>query len=134
MSKTLKILEHLAHHSARWTSSAWAFVLAVTVTIIWLFLGKIYHFSNGWQLVMDTISSVTTFIMVFLLQRSQAKNSMAMQIKLNEIIASIQGANNRLINIEDLSEEEIFLLHRRYQELASEIHNTREPSVHKISV
>src|SRR5262249_25553810 len=74
--------------------------------------------SDTWQLVINTGTTVVTFLMVFLIQRTQNKDSLALHIKLNELVAAVRGASNRLINIEDLSEEEVRTLHRHYQELA----------------
>ncbi len=79
---------------------------------------------------MDTVCSVTTFLMIFLLHRSQLKDSRAMQIKLNEIIAMLSGANNHLINIEDMSEEDIMILRKRYQDLADKIQESSPVSTH----
>ena len=93
-------------------------------------MGPMAGFSTQWQLTMDTICSITTFLIVFLLQRSQLKDSLAMQIKLSEIIAVLQGANNQLINIEELSEQQILELRKRYQHLASELQE--EISTHQV--
>jgi low affinity Fe/Cu permease len=103
-SKNIKFLENLAYHSAHWAGSPWAYLVAIRFTVTWLFAGIFVHFSDNWQLVMKTASGTVTFLMVFLIQRSQHKDSLAMQIKLNEIIAALNGANNRMISIEDLSE------------------------------
>jgi low affinity Fe/Cu permease len=126
-------LENLAHQAARWTGSSSAFVLVLSLTLGWMLTGPIYGFSITWQLVMNTVSSATTFVMVFLLQRSQHKDSVAMQLKLSEIIASLRGANNRLISIEDLSEAEIFELRKKYQDLAVRIQESEESSTHSVS-
>lgn len=83
---------------------------------------------------MRIASGAATFIMVFLIQRSQNKNSLAMQIKLNEIIAALHGANNRMISIEDLSEGEIHSLQKDYQSLATHIHKDNEASTHAVSM
>jgi low affinity Fe/Cu permease len=109
------LLEGLAHQATLWTGSSWAFVIAFALTAAWLVSGPIFRYSDTWQLVMNTISSIVTFLMVFLLQRAQNKDALAMQIKLNEIIAALHGASNRLINVEDLSEEEVRQLHQRYR-------------------
>jgi low affinity Fe/Cu permease len=87
--------------------------------IVWLITGPFFHFSNTWQLVINTGTTVVTFLMVFLIQRTQNKDSLAMQLKLNEIVASLTGASNRLVDIEDLSERELDTLHRYYQQLAA---------------
>ena len=111
------LLERFAIWVTHWTGSSWAFALATLMTLLWLVSGPFFHYSHTWQLVMNTISSIVTFLMVFLLQRSQNKDSMAMQIKLNELIAAQRGADNRLINLEDLSEEDVQALHERYSRL-----------------
>ena len=80
---------------------------AVGVIIVWALLGPVFHFSDTWQLVINTGTTIVTFLMVFLIQRSQNKDSLAIQLKLNEIVAALQGASNRLINVEDLTEQEV---------------------------
>ncbi|MBV8939764.1 MAG: low affinity iron permease family protein [Alphaproteobacteria bacterium] len=116
-----KFLENLAYHCAKWTGTSWAFLIALGLTIVWFISGPLFSFGDSWQLVMNTVSSIVTFLMVFLLQRSQNKDSLAMQLKLNEIIATLQGANNKLISIENLSESEIMEMHDRYQALAAKL-------------
>ncbi len=133
-SKNFKFLENLAYKSAHWAGSPWAYLGAVGFTIAWLISGIFVHFSDDWQLVMKTASGIVTFLMVFLIQRSQNKDSLAMQIKLSEIIAALHGANNRMISIEDLSEGEINTLQKEYQDLATHIHKDNETSTHPVSV
>src|SRR6201990_1747453 len=87
--------------------SRWAFLRAGLVIVVWAVTGPVFHFSDTWQLVINTGTTIVTFLMVFLIQRAQNKDSRAMQLKLNEIVAAMEGASNRLINVEDLSEEEI---------------------------
>jgi low affinity Fe/Cu permease len=110
-------MERFAIWVTRWTGSSWAFAIAFVMVVAWLVSGPIFHWSDTWQLVMNTISSIVTFLMVFLIQRSQNKDTMAMQMKLNELIAAKRGADNRLINLEDLSEQEVRALHDRYERL-----------------
>ena len=111
-------LERLSHAVTAWTGSSWAFALAATVIILWLVTGPLFHFSDTWQLVINTGTTIVTFLMVFLIQRTQNKDSLAIQLKLNEIVAAIPGASNRLIDIEDLSEADLMKLHRFYGRLA----------------
>lgn len=99
------------------TGSTAGFSLAGLMIVIWLATGPLFGFSDTWQLVMNTVTSIITFLMVFLIQRSQNKESLAVQLKLNELVAAVQGASNRLIDVEDLSEQELKLLHRYYQQL-----------------
>jgi low affinity Fe/Cu permease len=111
-------LEHSARAVTVWTGSSQAFAGAVGVIIVWALLGPVFHFSDTWQLVINTGTTIVTFLMVFLIQRSQNKDSLAIHLKLNEIVAVLQGASNRLINVEDLTEHEVATLHRHYQTLA----------------
>jgi low affinity Fe/Cu permease len=101
-----------------WTGSTAGFLFAVGTIVAWLVTGPIFHFSDTWQLVINTGTTIVTFLMVFLIQRSQNKESLAVQLKLNEIVAAIDGASNRLISIEDFSEEDMRVLHIHYQRLA----------------
>ena len=84
-----------------------AFGLAVLVILVWIVSGPIFSFSDTWQLVINTGTTIVTFLMVFLIQRSQNKDSQAIHLKLNELVAATKGASNRLINVENLTEEEI---------------------------
>jgi low affinity Fe/Cu permease len=111
------IFERIAHCVTLWTGSAWAFSAAVCVIVLWLLSGPLFGFSDTWQLIINTSTTIVTFLMVFVLQRSQNKEFTAMQLKLNEIVAALEGASNRLINVEDLTEKEVFELHDRYQAL-----------------
>ncbi len=107
---------------ATWVSvkagSTWAFILALLTIVVWAATGPIFKYSNTWQLVINTGTTIVTFLMVFLIQRAQNKAELAVQLKLNEIVAAIDHASNRLISVEDLSEEELEILHQHYRELA----------------
>jgi len=93
-------------------------MLAVGIVVLWIVSGPVFGFSDTWQLVINTGTTIVTFLMVFLIQRTQNKDSIALQLKLNEIVAAHEGASNRLIGVEDLSEEELTILHTYYGELA----------------
>jgi low affinity Fe/Cu permease len=110
-------LEALARRVTEWTGGSWAFAVALATIIVWGMTGPVFGFSDTWQLVINTGTTIITFLMVFLIQRSQNKDSHAVHLKLNEIVAALQGASNRLINVEDLTETEIRLLHGHYQRL-----------------
>ena len=86
--------------------------------LVWALVGPVFGFSDTWQLVINTGTTIVTFLMVFLIQRSQNKDANAMHLKLNELVAACSGASNRLIDVEALSEEELDALHRYYRELA----------------
>lgn len=112
-------LELFAHRVTVWSGSSKAFLIAFAIVIIWAATGPLFHFSDTWQLVINTGTTIATFLMVFLIQRSQNKDALALHLKLNEIVAAMRGASNRLIDIEDLKEDEIEVLHQHYRELAS---------------
>jgi low affinity Fe/Cu permease len=112
-------LEALARTITRFTGSTMGFTLALGVIVIWGLTGPLFGFSDTWQLVINTGTTIVTFLMVFLIQRSQNKDSLALQLKLNEIVAALQGASNRLVNIEDLTEAELDALHLHYARLAT---------------
>jgi low affinity Fe/Cu permease len=101
------------------TGSTAAFGIALAVIVIWALAGPLFGFSDTWQLVINTGTTIVTFLMVFLIQRSQNKDALAIHLKLNEIVAAMQGASNRLIDVEALSEKELATLHRFYAELAN---------------
>jgi low affinity Fe/Cu permease len=115
------LLERFTYRVTEWAGSSRAFVFALFIVIVWISTGPIFRFSDTWQLVINTGTTIVTFLMVFLLQRSQNKESLAVQLKLNEIVAALRGASNRLIDVESLSEEEVRALHRRYHELAARL-------------
>jgi low affinity Fe/Cu permease len=118
-SELSRSLERIAQWAAHWAGSSRAFSLAVLVLITWLLTGPLVDFSDTWQLVINTGTTIVTFLMVFLIQRAQNKDALAIQLKLNEIVAALQGASNRLIDIEDLSEQELDTLHGHFRTLAS---------------
>lgn len=95
-----------------------AFITAFLLVIAWLLSGPLFGYSDTWQLIINTSTTIITFLMVFIIQQSQNKDTMALQLKLNELIASIKGASNRLIDIEDLTEDELLLLKKFYIKLA----------------
>jgi low affinity Fe/Cu permease len=113
-----KLLEGISRDVTAFTGSSWAFTVAAGIILVWLLSGPLFHFSDTWQLVVNTGTTVVTFLMVFLIQRSQNKDSLALQLKLNELVAAVSGASNRLIDIEDLTEQELRLLHDHYRRLA----------------
>jgi low affinity Fe/Cu permease len=112
------ILEEFSQAITRLTGSTAAFGLALGTVVIWGITGPLFDFSDTWQLVINTGTTIITFLMVFLIQRSQNKDSLAIHLKLNELVAAMEGASNRLIDVESLSEKELATLHRHYTELA----------------
>ncbi|MBJ6108064.1 low affinity iron permease family protein [Hymenobacter sp. BT523] len=108
----------MASAITEFSGSTPAFVIAAGLVLVWALTGPLFHYSETWQLVINTGTTVITFLMVFLIQRAQNKDSLVLHLKLNELIAAQKGASNRLINAQDFSEEEIRLLHDFYCALA----------------
>jgi low affinity Fe/Cu permease len=113
-----RFLERFSRLATEWTGSSLAFGIALSIIAAWVVTGPLFDFSDTWQLVINTGTTVVTFLMVFLIQRAQNKESKIVQLKLSEIVAALQGASNRLIDVEGLSEQELEVLHRHYQALA----------------
>src|SRR5260370_37178501 len=116
-NKLSQLLERFALKATKATGTSMAFILALSVILVWGITGPLFHYSDTWQLVINTGTTIVTFLMVFLIQRAQNKDAQAIHIKLNEIVAALEGASNRLIDVEDLTESEIKILHTHYQNL-----------------
>jgi low affinity Fe/Cu permease len=126
-------MEHLSLKATELTGTSGAFLLAAAVIVLWVVTGPIFKFSDTWQLVINTGTTIVTFLMVFLIQRAQNKDSKAVHIKLNEIVAAIDGASNRLIDVEDLTEDELRILHQHFQKLAKMAkHDTKLNATHSV--
>lgn len=118
----------------KFTGSPAAFFIALLVIIVWAACGPIAKFNDTWQLIINTSTTIITFLMVFLIQQSQNRDTLAMQLKLNELIASSKGASNHLIDIEDLTEEELETLKQYYIKLAKLVKNEQDiRTVHSIA-
>lgn len=112
------LLERVATLATAFAGSSAAFAVAVLVIVTWAASGPLFRFSETWQLMVNTGTTICTFLMVFLIQRAQNKDSRALHLKLNELLAAGQGASNRLLNVEDFSEEQLETLHRHFSELS----------------
>ena len=108
----------MAESITKFSGSTAAFLAATGIVLVWAVSGPLFHYSETWQLVINTGTTIVTFLMVFLIQRAQNKDSLVLHLKLNELLAATQGASNRLINAQDFSEEEIRTLHEFYCALA----------------
>jgi low affinity Fe/Cu permease len=107
-----------AHDTARISGHATTFVFAAVVILVWAVTGPIFHFSDTWQLVINTGTTIVTFLMVFLIQNTQNRDSQAVQIKLDELIRAIESANNSLLDLEDLEQGDLDLIRGDYENLA----------------
>ncbi|WP_027376609.1 low affinity iron permease family protein [Kaistella palustris] len=110
--------EKFANSATAFTGSSAAFLIAAAVVVIWAATGPLFHYSETWQLIINTGTTIVTFLMVFLIQKAQNKDGIAIQIKLNELIAAHEKASNRIVDIEDLTEKELVKLHRYYEKLS----------------
>lgn len=111
-------LERFSQRATIATGSSAAFGLAVLTILLWVISGPVFGYSDTWQLVINTSTTIVTFLMVFLIQRSQNKDSSALHMKLNELVAAIEGASNRLVSVEDMCEADLDTLHAHYQRMA----------------
>jgi low affinity Fe/Cu permease len=133
-SSSVSTAQRFAQTVTKWTGSTPAFAVAFGAVAIWAVTGPVFHYSDTWQLVMNTASSIVTFLMVFLIQRSQNKDALAMHVKLNEIVKAVEGASNRMVDVEDLSESELRRLEGRYQTLAKKVAKSEPGLTGEISV
>lgn len=112
------LFERLSLASTKAAGSTPAFLIALSLVLIWALTGPMFHFSETWQLVINTGTTIITFLMVFLIQKSQNKDSLAIQLKLNELIAAHEFASNRLVSVEDMTEEELNVIRKYYSKLS----------------
>ncbi|MDV6215537.1 low affinity iron permease family protein [Mucilaginibacter sp. L3T2-6] len=116
--KKKNFFERFSNWATAATGSSAAFLTALTIIIIWLVTGPVFKYSDTWQLIINTGTTIVTFLMVFLIQKAQNKDSKAIHLKLNELVASHEGSSNRMVNIEDLTEEELDHLYKFYISLS----------------
>src|SRR5205085_7721259 len=109
------LFRRFAKNSSNFAGHPLAFVIAATIILAWACLGPAFHFSDTWQLVINTGTTIVTFLMVFLIQNTQNRDTAAIQIKLDELIRAIQGAQTALLDLEELEDEEIEKLHQQYE-------------------
>lgn len=129
MERRNNLFERLAHRATVFSGTTAAFIAALAIIALWLLTGPLFGFSDTWQLVINTGTTIITFLMVFLIQRMQNKDSKAIHLKLNELVAALNGPSNRLIDVEDLSEEELAILSDYYRILATMAKKERRLSI-----
>jgi low affinity Fe/Cu permease len=112
-----------ARRSSIILGSAWAFTGAVLVILVWLLTGPTFHFSDTWQLIINTATTIITFLMVFLIQNTQNRDAKAVHLKLDELIRALKGARNKLVDLEDLSDEELKKLEEQFQRMRKRAEN-----------
>jgi low affinity Fe/Cu permease len=118
-NKKNSLFERFANAATKFTGSSPAFLIAAAIVVIWAVTGPVFDYSETWQLVINTGTTIITFLMVFLIQKAQNKDGKAIQLKLNELIAAHERASNRMVDIEDLTEAELDQLHKFYVTLST---------------
>src|SRR5213078_4433247 len=118
-----------AQHASVLLGSAWAFCGAVLVIVVWLVTGPTFHFSDTWQLIINTSTTIVTFLMVFLIQNTQNRDARAMHLKLDELIRALKGARNKLVNLEEMTDDELDKLQAEFQRVcgARKGHHEKPP-------
>lgn len=115
----------IANRVSTWAGSANAFLGAILIVLVWASTGSLFHFSDTWQLVINTSTTIVTFLMVFLIQNTQNRDGKAMQIKLDELLRATKGARGYYVSLEDLTDDEIDELNRQFQVLSQHPNTTR---------
>ncbi len=129
-AKSKGIFSRLATGASSVVGSPWGFIVAAAALVLWGSLGPHYHYSGTWQLVMNSFTDMFTFLIVFLIQHTQKRDSKAINLKLDEIIRAVSDAHNELIDIEKCSDEELERLERRYEEIREQVRSRREQGHH----
>jgi len=120
VTRTHDFFRKFAHRTSNGVGSPWAFIAAVLIIVVWAVTGPIFHFSDTWQLVINTGTTIITFLMVFLIQNTQNRDAVAIHLKLDELIRALKGARNKLVDLEELSDEELEKLRQEFHRLGAE--------------
>jgi len=123
---------HFARKASAVLGSAWAFIGALVIIGVWGLTGPMFHFSDTWQLIINTGTTIVTFLMVFLIQNTQNRDAKAMHLKLDELIRAVQGARNRLVDLEALSDEELKKLEDQFKNLRARAQRMPEVEVEEV--
>ena len=115
-----------ANHTARASGHHLTFTLAVLIIVIWAVTGPVFGYSDTWQLIINTGTTIVTFLMVFLIQNTQNRDSTALHLKIDEIVRAIAGARNSVLNLEDLEDKELEVIHQRYKAMAEKARDALE--------
>ena len=126
------IFRKFANRVSELTGTATAFLIALLIVLVWGITGPIFHFSNTWQLVINTGTTIVTFLMVFLIQNTQNRDGIAMQLKLDELIRSIQTARDSFVDLEDLSDDELSVLNQEFKRMHDSWEPGHNPTIHQL--
>ena len=136
--KPPEVVNHWFHRFACKTAdvmgSAWAFFGAIGIIIVWALLGPLFHYSDSWQLVINTGTTIITFLMVFLIQNTQNRDAKAFHLKLNELILAIKGARNKMMNLEDMTDDELTELKKQFDRISGSRQEQRNATHHRKQV
>jgi low affinity Fe/Cu permease len=125
-----KAFQTFAQAASRASGTAWAFIAAFTVVLVWATTGPLFNFSDTWQLVINTSTTIVTFLMVFVIQNTQNRDTVALHAKVDELIIKLEGADNALVTAEEMSDDDLDELMKKERALAAELPNTEE-AVHE---
>jgi low affinity Fe/Cu permease len=126
LPKTTDWFDNFARHASLFCGKPVVFLLAVAIVLIWAVTGPLFGFSDTWQLVINTGTTIVTFLMVFLIQNTQNRDTMAVQVKLSELIIAAEGAQNKRANCEEMTEDELERLHAQYRNYTETLSSERE--------
>ena len=122
-----ELFRQFAQKISQLVGSSWAFILAVLIIIVWSITGPMFHFSDTWQLVINTGTTIITFLMVFLIQNTQNRDAKAIHLKLDELLKGVKGARTGLVNLEQLSDEELENLQKEFERLHEKVSHEHQP-------
>lgn len=117
-----------SHHTAEYVGTSWAFILAVALILVWLVTGPLFQFSDTWQLVINTSTTIITFLMVFLIQNTQNRDAKVLQLKLDELVRALETARNTFVDLEDLSDADLERLQREFVRLRMREEGVNDPA------
>ena len=122
-----ELFRKFAHTTSQAVGSSWAFILAAVIIIVWAITGPMFHFSDTWQLVINTGTTIITFLMVFLIQNTQNRDAKAIHLKLDELLKGVKGARTGLVNLEQLSDKELESLQKEFERLHERVNHEHKP-------
>jgi len=123
-----ELFRKFAHKTSQIVGTSWAFILAVLIIVVWGVTGPMFHYSDTWQLVINTGTTIITFMMVFLIQNTQNRDAKAIHLKLDELIKGVKGARTGFVNLEELSDKELERLQQEFAKLRKKVDHKDRPS------
>ena len=121
-----ELFRKFAQATSKAVGSSWAFILAFFIIVVWAITGPMFHYSDTWQLVINTSTTIITFLMVFLIQNTQNRDAKAIHLKLDELIKGVKGARTGLVNLEQLSDSDLEKLHKEFERLHKSVSSLHE--------